>query len=332
MATAAGSWMIVRGKYNTTCLAVCGGIDRLLGRSGERGKRGRGQIDKDARKESVVFRFAVSPFPLPGYMSQATYIHGTDSEEQARLALLNRLTNQSFIDFLDLRNVRTILEIGSGLGILAAEIATGHPKTDVWGIEYATQQLEVAKEQFPPNLHFVQGDAHQLPFNNSRFEVVYCRYVLEHVADPNRVLTEARRILKPGGKVCVQENNILALELYPNCPHFDHVWHQFVQLQAQLGGDGQIGKKLFPLFQMAGFQYIELSVAPEIHWAGMPTFRPWVENLMGNVRSGADALQQRELATAGEIAVAIEELRAFGERADASLFFYWNRAVGRKAG
>ena len=78
-------------------------------------------------------------------MAQPTYIHGTGSEEQERLALLNRLTNQSFIEFLDLTDPRSILEIGSGLGILAAEVAAHHPKTDVWGIESATQQLEIAK-------------------------------------------------------------------------------------------------------------------------------------------------------------------------------------------
>jgi hypothetical protein len=63
----------------------------------------------------------------------------------------------------------------------------------------------------------------------------------------------------------VQENNIFVLELYPDCLRFDHVWRQFVTLQAQLGGDGEIGKKLFSLLKAAGFQHIELSISPEIH-------------------------------------------------------------------
>jgi ubiquinone/menaquinone biosynthesis C-methylase UbiE len=264
-------------------------------------------------------------------MAQPTYIHGTGSEEQERLALLNRLTNQSFLEFLDLTDPRSILEIGSGLGILAAEVATHHPKTDVWGIESATQQLESAKKQLRSNLHFVQADAHHPPFGIAQFDVVYCRYILEHVADPVRVLNEAHRVLKPGGKLHVQENNILVLELYPDCPRFAHVWQQFVTLQAQLGGDGEIGKKLFSLLKAAGFQHIELSIAPEIHWAGMPTFRPWVENLIGNVRSGAESLRQKRLATAEGITTALEELRAFSGRTDASMYFYWNRAAGMKA-
>jgi hypothetical protein len=99
-------------------------------------------------------------------MANNAYIHGTDSSEQERLALLNRLTNHAFLDFLSLADARSILEIDSGLGLLAEQIET------------------------------------------------------------------------------------------------------------------------------AGFQDIELSIAPEIHHAGAPTFRPWVENLIGNVRSGAQELQK----------------------------------------
>ena len=57
-------------------------------------------------------------------MANSTYINGTDSAEQERLALLNRLTNQAFIDFLVLNDARSTLEIGSGLGLLAEQIET----------------------------------------------------------------------------------------------------------------------------------------------------------------------------------------------------------------
>jgi SAM-dependent methyltransferase len=263
-------------------------------------------------------------------MASNAYIHGTDSAEQERLALLNHLTNQSFIDFLALDGVQSVLEIGSGLGILTEQVAARMPNSKVWGVEYAAEQLGAARRRLRANLHFIQGDAHWLPFEDERFDVVYCRYLLEHVADPLRVLREAHRVLKPGGKLCAQENNILIFDLYPDCPRFEVVWRQFAQLQAQLGGDALIGKKLFPLLRVVGFQSVELSIAPEIHAAGMPTFRPWIENLIGNVRSGAVELQKRRLATAGEVTEAIAELGAFMEHDDASLFFYWNRAVGWK--
>jgi len=234
-------------------------------------------------------------------MVKDTYIHGIGSAEQERLTLLNRLTNQSFIDFLALADTRSILDIGSGLGILTEQVAELAPHSTVCGIEYFAEQLAATKARRRPNLHLLL-----------------------------QVLREMYRVLRPAGKVCLQENNILVLVLYPDCPCFAAVWRQFARLQKQLGGDALIGKKLLPLLKAAGFQQSALSIAPEVHYASTSTFRAWIENLIGNVRSGAEALHKHRLATPGEIAEAIAELQAFMERDEASAFFYWNRASGLK--
>lgn len=262
-------------------------------------------------------------------MTQAAYIHGTDSAEQERLALLNRLTNPPFIEFLRLQATDSVLEVGSGLGILAREVAQRVPLGGVVGVECSAEQLARAESGLP-NLRFAHGDAHHLPFADDRFDIVYCRYVLEHVGDPGQVLREMRRVLKPGGRALAQENNILINIFDPDCPRFDAVWKQFAVLQSRLGGDARVGKRLFALFWQAGFQDIELSLQPEVHRAGMPTFRPWVENLIGNVVGAAEKLQEHGLATGEEIEQAVAELRAFMERPDASALFYWNRAFGIK--
>lgn len=263
--------------------------------------------------------------------SNTAYIHGTETTEQARLALLNRLTNEPFIEFLKLDENGSVLEVGSGLGILAREVRERVKSGAVCGLEYSADQLALARGVAAENLHFIQGDAHALPFRDERFDTVYCRYLLEHVANPVQALSEMRRVLRPGGRAFAQENNILILALYPECPRFDSVWRRFALLQAALGGDAAIGKKLFALFKQAGFSQIELSLQPEIHSYGQETFRPWIENLIGNVESGAGELQKRRLATLEEINAAIDELRSFAARDDASAIFYWNRAAGFKA-
>ncbi len=255
----------------------------------------------------------------------AHYIHGTEKTEQERLVALNRLTNPAFVEFLELRPDSRVLEIGSGLGILAGEVAARASQGGVIGIEFSSAQL-AATPVTRPNLRFAQGDAHRLPFDGALFDVVYCRYLLEHVADPVEVLREMRRVLRPGGRVCVQENNILANEFYPECPRFDAIWEKFVALQLKLGGDSLIGKKLFALLRQAGFQHIRLSFAPEIHPADSDTFLPWVENMIHNVTGAAALLVRHRLATQREIDEAVAEVRAFEMRPDACGYFYWNRA------
>jgi len=262
-------------------------------------------------------------------MEQATYIHGMHATEQERLAGLNRLTNAPFLRFLALRETDRVLEVGSGLGLLAAEAAQQLPQGAMVGIEYAPEQL--ARVLVPAsNLRFLRGDAHRMPFPNDRFDVVYCRYVLEHVRDPLRVLQEMRRILKSGGRALAQENNIEMVAFDPDCPAFKAVWKQFTILQARLGGDALIGKRLFGLFYHAGFRDIELSYQPEIHPANKPTFRPWMQNLIALLPGAADALQAHHLATQAEIDQAIAELQSFMERDDATALFHWNRACGVK--
>jgi ubiquinone/menaquinone biosynthesis C-methylase UbiE len=262
-------------------------------------------------------------------MEQANYIHGTEPAEQARLRLLNELTNKSFIDFLQIEETSSVLEVGSGLGILAQDVARLVPKGEVCGVEYSSEQLTLVKTSLP-NLHFIQGDAHALEFEDDHFDVVYCRYVLEHLTYPLQALKEMHRVLKPDGKVFVQENNILVNVFYPECPRFEALWKQFAILQERLGGDALIGKKLLPLLKQAGFQEITLNIQPEIHYSGRSSFHPWIENQIGNIESAAKELQLQQLATEEEMSLATGELRSWLERDDACAFFYWNRASGVK--
>jgi SAM-dependent methyltransferase len=263
-------------------------------------------------------------------MGDATYIHGTDAEEQARLAKLGELTDEAFVRFLEVRPADVVLDVGSGLGNLARRVALLVPQGEVQGVERSADQLAKATRCAAPNVRFLQGDAQALPFDDGRFDVAYCRYLLEHVGDPARALREIRRVLKPGGKVFAQENNILVNLFDPECPHFDRVWAQFARLQGLLGGDALIGRKLLRLFHEAGFTGVRLSIQPEVHHAGMPTFRLWVENLIQNVRPAEGQLVEKGLLTPDELRRGIDEARALMEHPSGSAFFYWNRAVGVK--
>jgi ubiquinone/menaquinone biosynthesis C-methylase UbiE len=260
---------------------------------------------------------------------QITYIHGTHDAEQARLAELNRMTNPPFLAFLELNEADTVLEVGSGLGLLAEEVARRAPSGAVVGVEFSAEQLERTHRSLP-NLRFVRGDAHHLPFETGHFDVVYGRYVLEHLQDPLQTLREMRRVLRPGGRAFAQENNMQMVAFDPDCPAFEALLEQFIVLQSQLGGDGRIGKRLFSLFHRAGFQEIVLSYQPEIHPANQPTFRPWVENCIHVVEGVRQGLLDQRLASEDLIRQAIAELRSLLPRDDASALFHWNRATGIK--
>ncbi len=263
-------------------------------------------------------------------MSDDAYIHGTDPAEQARLARLGELTDEAFAQFVDVRPTDAVLDVGSGLGNLARRLAARVPAGEVWAVERSAEQLARAAGHAPPNVHFRQADAHALPFPDGRFDVAYCRYVLEHVADPLQVSREMYRVLKPGGRAFAQENNILVNTFDPECPAFDRLWERFARLQALLGGDALVGRRLYRLFRQAGFARVDLSIQPEVHHHGMPTFAAWVQNLIENVRPVEGQLVAHRLATSNEVREGLGELERLLHNDLASAWFYWNRAVGWK--
>jgi ubiquinone/menaquinone biosynthesis C-methylase UbiE len=179
-------------------------------------------------------------------------------------------------------------------------------------------------------VRYIQGDAHRLPVRDASMDVAYARYVLEHVRDPGLVLSEMRRVLRPGGIVAVLENDITLVRFDPPCPSFEHAWAAFGQLQRQLGGDGAIGRRLFRLLQSAGFAEVELSFQPEAHWYGSPAFTAWVTNIIGNLESAQTALVERGLCSSTLLQSGMAELASLMTRPDASAGFVWNRARARR--
>jgi SAM-dependent methyltransferase len=72
------------------------------------------------------------------------YIHGTEPSEQQRLAALNRITNSEFVTFRDVKPGMRVLDVGSGLGLLAAQVAAATANIQVVGVERASAQISAA--------------------------------------------------------------------------------------------------------------------------------------------------------------------------------------------
>ena len=71
---------------------------------------------------------------------------------------------------------------------------------EVTGLDFSPAMLDMARTAVP-GADFVEGDAMALSFADASFDAVTIGFGMPHVPEPPRVLAEARRVLRPGGRL-----------------------------------------------------------------------------------------------------------------------------------
>ena len=92
------------------------------------------------------------------------------------------------------------LEVGSGGGCLSEDIA--RLGFDMTGVDPSERSVETAVDHARASglrIHYERAAGESLPYPDASFDVVLCCDVLEHVRDLPKVISEAARVLKPGG-------------------------------------------------------------------------------------------------------------------------------------
>lgn len=155
-----------------------------------------------------------APAPAPVYAapSHATFDasafsafehRGWQSAAAAYQRAFVALTSQAADSLLDAAGVEggtRLLDVASGPGHLAMLAAARGAQ--VTGSDFAPEMLALARANHP-GIEFRVADAEALPFPDRSFDAVTTSFVLGHLAHPDRALTEARRVLRAGGKVAV---------------------------------------------------------------------------------------------------------------------------------
>ena len=99
------------------------------------------------------------------------------------------------------RKPERLLDLATGSGDLAAEIAKKCPDTEIIGADFCQPMLKYARQRGLADL--IVADALQLPFGGGTFDVVTVAFGLRNMADWPAAVSEMRRVLKPGGVLVI---------------------------------------------------------------------------------------------------------------------------------
>jgi ubiquinone/menaquinone biosynthesis C-methylase UbiE len=216
-----------------------------------------------------------------------------------------RLERQAVLDGLE-RHLRhlprlpraRVLDAGCGSGAMARLIASSHPEWDVVGLDvnpnYVSYARDRAKAASLENSAFEHGDLQALRFEKASFDVVWSRFVLYFLPQPEIAIAEFRRILRPGGEIVVALHNWSTLIDYPDDTDLRHRRTRVFSSIA----DMHLAPKMPSMLSAGGFRNVSVEIEFDrvysaIGSIGAEARRNYVEVLHAGMERAVESLGSR---------------------------------------
>lgn len=196
-------------------------------------------------------------------MAENQYLHGYSARERDRLAdQANTLSELLHYD-TEYPAGSLVLECGCGTGAQTLFLASRNPKAKIMSIDISAASLQEARLRVETaghrNVEFHQANIFDLPFASGHFDHAFLCFVLEHVAAPMTALRSIQRVLCENGTISVIEGDHGSWFCHPQTAESSRAVQCLVDIQARLGGDSRMGRKLYPLLVEAGFRDVRVS-------------------------------------------------------------------------
>ena len=190
------------------------------------------------------------------------YVHGYSGRETRRLEDQAGSVRAHLHEGLAFGAGRRVLEVGCGTGAQTVSLAANSPQAQITSVDISDASLRLARERVDAggyrNVRLQRADLFDLPFEDGSFDDLFVCFVLEHLADPLEALKKMRRVVKSGGTVTVFEGDHGSWYCHPQTPSATRAVQCLIDVQARLGGDSLIGRRLYPLLVDAGFDGVQV--------------------------------------------------------------------------
>lgn len=198
-------------------------------------------------------------------MSNEKYIADIGEEGSEGLGKLDYCFNSTTKEFLiavGLKQAKSILDIGCGSGVMTCWMAEQIGNDGkIIAIENDINQLNAAKHNAElksiNNIEFKLCSAYEIETLNTQFDFIYCRFVLHHLHEPEKVITKIFQSLVSNGVYASEEGIVNYAFSYPfssawgdEALRVPPVWQDAPKDQR----DGNIGIKMFNKMHLVGFK------------------------------------------------------------------------------
>jgi ubiquinone/menaquinone biosynthesis C-methylase UbiE len=191
------------------------------------------------------------------------YILGNKDSEIARLeiqaTLFEPLTKQTLLN-AGLNKGMSCIDIGCGSGSVSRLMARIVGKTGrVVGVDIDDRYLQYCSRNIGSNqnIEFIRDDICKSRLDSKeRFDIVYSRFMFQHLRDRREAVRSMKRLVRKGGKVMIQELDHApgSWLCYPENEVFNTLRKVYVALIRKAGGDALAGRKLYKLLIDESFE------------------------------------------------------------------------------
>jgi SAM-dependent methyltransferase len=206
---------------------------------------------------------------------RAEYALATGADAVGRLNVLHGIyspVGRQVLIEAGLAEGMRVADFGCGTGTMTRTLASMvGPSGSVTGIDVHGAQLDQARDlcerEGLKNTVFVKADGSNTGLPRNLFDLVYCRFLLLHLADPAACLNEMHAVLRPGGIVVVEDGDLASAGSVPPTA-LDAFADLFMRLGPIRGVDYSLANRLCHLVADAGFSEIGLRVHQPADRAG----------------------------------------------------------------
>ena len=179
------------------------------------------------------------------------------ADENRRLDFQNKIDVYNLdneLSYFEWDKNSTILDAGCGNGNVVEKLLN-KGLTNIHGVDFSADRIQQITDRFKEhkNLKFFQQELHQTGFAENSYDQIICRYVFEHVTNPEEIVNEFYRVLKPNGSIGIINFDDIFFNFYTKNETFNK---QLKELKSKVPQDFEIARKIPQILKQGGFKQI----------------------------------------------------------------------------